>query len=120
MSSKTVQTRDVDLSQIKAKERMASDRFWVSALGEPYMDMLTVEAWLKRRTLAAEGNSLLCAKLMQRQAYREQIVAELARKRGISFEQMWDDILLGRAEPISPADYAQLKQSDSESENVDD
>jgi hypothetical protein len=120
MSSKTVQTSGVDISPLKAKDRMASDRFWVSALGEPYMDMLTIEAWLKRRTLAAEGNSLLCAKLMQRQAYREQLITELARKRGISFEQMWDDILLGRAEPLSPADYAQIKLEESDGEDAEE
>lgn len=90
--------------------RMASERFYIAQLGEPYLDMLKVEAWLKRRTLSAEGNSLLCSRLMQREEYRRRLVEELARKRGIPFEQMWDDILCDRAEYLTPAEYAQLQQ----------
>lgn len=106
---------------LKEKEsRMASERFYISKLGEPYTDMLIVEAWLKGRTLANEGNQLLCAKLMQRKEYRDQLVAELARKRGIPFEQMWDDILTGKAESMSTDEYTNLRASTLEVESGDD
>ena len=98
---------------------MASERFYIAQLGEPYFDMLKVEAWLKRRTMSAEGNSILCSRLMQRESYRHQLVSELARKRGISYEQMWDDILCDRAVPMTPAEYAQLQGQQSEPVQAD-
>ncbi len=115
--AKKEQNVDVPFALEVKESRMASERFYISKLGEPYTDMLIVEAWLKGRTLANEGNQLLCAKLMQRKEYRDQLVAEAARKRGIPFEQMWDDILTGKAEPMSPDEYTKLKGAKSEAES---
>lgn len=88
-----------------ASRAMAAERFYVAPFGEPYYDMLKVEAWLKRRTMSAEVNSLVCSQLMRRKEYRDGLVAELARKRGISFEQMWDDIIYDRAQPMTATEY---------------
>jgi hypothetical protein len=90
---------------------MATDRFYISALGEYYSDCLKVEAFVKQRTMANEGNSLLCGKLMEREAKRAAIVAYLAGKRGISPEQMWNDILSDRAQPLSADEFKEMQQS---------
>lgn len=102
--SKSVEDRNVKTT----KGRVMADRYYISQLGEPYFDMLKVEAWLKQRTMAAEGNSLLCSSLMRREEYRNQLIQEVARKRGIPFQQMWDDILTGRVKPMSPEEYEGL------------
>lgn len=96
--------------ELKGGSRMATERFYIAQPGEIYYDMLKVEAWLKRRTMSAEGTSILCSRLMQREEYRNRLVAELARKRGITFEQMWDDILCDRAVYMTPNEYKQLRE----------
>ena len=76
------------------------DRLRIQNLGEYYNDALTVEAFIKNRSLAAEANSLLSAQLYRRKDARESMVRELARKRNITFEEMWDQILAGTAEQM--------------------
>lgn len=105
-----------DESAKNVKGKAMADRFYISQLGEPYYDMLKVEAWLKQRTMSAEANSILCSRLMQREEYRDRLVNELARKRGISFQQMWDMILIDGAEPMSPTEYKSIV-SDRDSGN---
>jgi hypothetical protein len=98
---------------------MATDRFYISALGEHYSDCLKVEAFIKGRTMASEGNSLLCAKLMEREARRNEIVAYLAKKRNITPEQFWDDILAGEAKPLNEEEFRAFRtarESTSEAE----
>lgn len=80
-------------------------RLNVTALGEFYEDLLKVDAWINARTMAAQANSLLCAKLMQRQPEIQARVAYLARKKGVSSDELWDLILSGEIkndEPIEP------------------
>lgn len=80
-------------------------RLNVTPLGEFYEDLLKVDAWINARTMAAQANSLLCAKLMQRQVEIRDRIAYLARKKGISSDELWDLILSGEIkndEPIEP------------------
>jgi len=95
---------------------MVSDRFYISSIGEYYYDCLKIEAFLKGRTMAAEGATLLCSNLMKREEYREKLIAYYARKRGISLEQMWDDIVTGKAQPLTPEEFEKLRSSQEESE----
>jgi len=82
---------------------MASNqRLAVSPLGEIYEDALTIEAFLKNRTKSNEANSLLCSRLMARQEYRQQAISYLAWKRGVTPEEMIEQILTGKAEHLSP------------------
>lgn len=83
-----------------ATDMATGDRLRIQNLGEYYNDALTVEAFIKNRSTAAEANSLLSAQLYRRKDSRESMVRELARKRGISFEEMWDAILAGTAEQM--------------------
>lgn len=73
-------------------------RFTIAPLGEFYEDFLTVDAWINNRTTATQANSLLCAKLMQRQAEIRDRVEYLAEKREISAKEMWAQILNGTAQ----------------------
>jgi hypothetical protein len=73
-------------------------RFTVSPLGEFYEDFLIVDAWINNRTTATQANSLLCAKLMQRQTEIRDRVEYLAEKRSISTKEMWAQILDGTAQ----------------------
>lgn len=90
------------------------DRLRIQNLGEPYGDALVVEAFLKDRTTAAEANSLLCSTLHRRKDVRREMVEELARKRGLSFEEMWDRIVTGEASQLTPEQYAQIRSSERE------
>lgn len=73
-------------------------RLIVSPLGEFYEDLLKVDSWINARTTASQANSLLCAKLMARQTEIRDRVEYLAKKRAISAEELWTQILSGEAE----------------------
>lgn len=77
---------------------MAQKRFYCSGLGEYYDDCLKVEAVIKNNTIANEAASLLKAKLMERTEKRDRMIMYMAGKRGISYEQMWQNILAGEVE----------------------
>lgn len=76
-----------------------SKRFWVSWLGEYYMDCLDVESALKHRTQAGEAASLLSAKLQERKEKRDAMVQYLANKHGTTFDEMWVRLRDGKYEP---------------------
>lgn len=97
---------------------MASERIYITKPGEYYMDALTIEAYLKNNTVAGEAKSLLCARLMQRKEYREEMLDWLAHKRGITRQEMIDLILSGQADKLSASDLAELK-AQSANESVD-
>lgn len=80
-------------------------RLTVAPLGEFYEDLLKVDSWINNRTTAIQANSLLCAKLMQRQPEIKERVSYLAKKRDISADELWQQILSGDVErPNSPAE----------------
>ena len=90
------------------KREQKQKRMWVSGLGEYYSDCLMVEAFCKDRTIAFEGGSLLGSKLQEREARRDKIVAYLAKKRRITPEKMWEDIVSGKAKPLSQEEFAKI------------
>ncbi len=73
-------------------------RLTVAPLGEFYEDLLKIDSWINARTIASQANSLLCAKLMQRQVEIRDRVNYLANKRGISADELWAQILNGEAQ----------------------
>ena len=81
----------------REKDSKITDRQYVR-LGPYYREMLAVEAALKGRSQTEEGGSLLCAMLQQRTDKRNDMVKYLARRRGMTFEQMWDALLNGDIE----------------------
>ena len=87
--------------------RRKNGRFTIDTLGEFYEDFLTVDAWINNRTTATQANSLLCAKLMQRQAEIRDRVEYLAKKRAIPAEELGTQILSGTAQKKSLAEEAE-------------
>lgn len=89
-----------------------TDRQYISYLGEYYDDCWTIEAELKGKTKTAEGASLLCAKLQERDEKRNKMVQYLADKRGISFKEMWNQILIGKYTPLTSDELAKIQEID--------
>ncbi|MCW5318928.1 hypothetical protein GTQ43_36385 [Nostoc sp. KVJ3] len=64
--------------------------------------MLTVDAWVNGRTKVVQAQSLLCAKLQERDKLIKERVEYLAKKRGITFDEMWEQILNNTAQKTIP------------------
>ncbi len=96
------------------REKMprATERQYISYLGEYYDDCWTIEAEIKGRAKTVEGASLLCAKLQEREEKRNKMVQYLADKRGIAFKEMWNQILTGKYEPLSNEELAKISEID--------
>ena len=67
-------------------------------------DVLTVDAWVNGRTKVVQAQSLLCAKLQERDKLIKERVEYLAKKRGITFDEMWEQILNNTAQKIVPGE----------------
>ncbi len=85
------------------------DRITLSTLGEYYRDLLEVDARINDKTISAQAANLLCVRLMQREQQIRDRVAYLARKRGLAYETMWDDLLTGDYTKLSPEEYKDLR-----------
>ena len=84
-------------------------RLQLPALGEWYDDLLKVDSLINGRSEPMQGQSLLCAKLQEREAVIKERVAYLAGKRGISSEQLWTQMIEGTYEPLSGNDIDELR-----------
>ncbi len=104
------------LDNKQASMAKRDDRLVIAPLGEPYEDLLTIDAFLAGNSIPQQGKSLLSAYLKQKKAYVEEGVRYLARKRGISFEAMWDRILTGQEDKMAPEDYRQFVENSTADE----
>jgi hypothetical protein len=83
--------------------------------GEFYADMLALEAYLKGgRSLGEEACNLLCARLMQRREIRGEMLQHLAKKRGVSVDELTISILRGESGPMSAEDFRELPTTETE------
>lgn len=98
------------------KSNMASDRMQITRPGEYYMDALKIEAFLKNNTVAGEAKSLICARLMQRKDYREEMLDWVARKRGVTRQELIDAILAGEAGKLDKSESEAVKGLEKEEE----
>lgn len=89
------------------------ERFSIAPVGEFYRDLLEVDAWINARTASTQANSLLCAKLQEREPKIRERVAYLARKRAISPDEMWVQILKGEAQDLEPGEVVSDEQEGS-------
>ncbi len=88
------------------------DRISMSSLGEYYEDVLEIDARMNARTKPEQARTLVYAKIQEREGRIKERVTYLARKRGISFEEMWDQLLTGEGyEKMTPSEYADLKKN---------
>ena len=88
------------------------ERFSIAPLGEYYLDLLTIDSKINARSKAIQGNSLLCAKLQEREPKIRERVEYLAKKRGISPDDMW--MLLLKGESLSPEELKDEDETDEE------
>lgn len=80
------------------------ERFSIAPIGEFYMDVLTVDSWINARSRSIQATSLLCAKLQEREPRVRERVNYLAKKRGVSGDELWAQILQGSAAPMDHAE----------------
>lgn len=85
-----------------------SERLQIPSLGEWYGDLLAVDARINDRSEPTQAHSLLCSKLQEREDRIKARVEYLARKRGISFEEMWQQLVTGTYDAISPKEWAEM------------
>jgi len=83
------------------------ERFSIAPIGEFYRDLLEIDSWINARTASTQANSLLCAKLQEREPKIRERVAYLARKRGISPDEMMLQILKGEAVDLMPDEFVE-------------
>jgi hypothetical protein len=83
-------------------------RLQLPALGEWYEDLLRVDSLINGRSEPMQGQSLLCAKLQEREGVIKERIAYLAGKRGITPDQMWDQMIKGTYEPLTQSDVEEL------------
>ena len=80
-----------------AGRREVADRITLAPVGEYYDDLLTIDSWINGRTKGMQGTSLLCSKLQEREQRIKERVEYLAKKRNISPDDLWQQILSGTA-----------------------
>jgi hypothetical protein len=89
-------------------------------LGEIYGDILAVDAFQRNTSATQQADSLLSAKLIERQAMIIKRNKYLAWKRGINPSQMWLDAVTGVAKPITKEELIELRAQGLIDENGDD
>jgi len=87
-------------------------RLQIGALSEFYEDLLRADSFLANNSLASQGKSLLQSYLGQKEAKIKDRVSYLAKKRNISFEDMWSQIQTGTAQQMTREELADLLQED--------
>ena len=87
----------VVILQSKLEKMAESKRFTLPDLGEWYRDQLAFDAWINNRSVPIQGQSLLCAKLQERESTIEKRLDYIANKRGISVVELKSLILDGKA-----------------------
>jgi hypothetical protein len=88
-------------SNTKPTEMAETKRFTIPDLGEWYTDQLAIDSWINNRSKAVQAQSLLCAKLQEREPLLEKRLAYVAQKRGISVDELRLQILEGKAQQLS-------------------
>ena len=79
-----------------AKER--TERMMINMGGEYHQDLLTVDAYLEGKPKATHALNLLGKALNMREAEIQERLGYLAKKRGMSADEMWQAILDGTAD----------------------
>jgi hypothetical protein len=85
-----------------------NERLAIPALGEYYDDLLHIDSWINDQTKVQHGKSLLCLKLQEQESTIKEHVQYLAKKRGISFDEMWFAILRNKAQRINPNELEEM------------
>jgi hypothetical protein len=81
-----------------------TQKIMLAPLGEYYADLLTLDSWINGRANAGQAHSLLCSKLMEREARIKERIEYLASKRGIDARTLWMKVLRGEADAIEASE----------------
>lgn len=76
------------------------ERLVIAPIGEYYNDLLTVDSWIRDTTKSQQASSLLASKLQEREQRIKERIEYLAKKRGITSDELWVQILKGNARKI--------------------
>lgn len=76
------------------------ERLVISSIGEYYNDLLIVDSFIRDTTKSQQASSLLCSKLQEREQRIRERINYLAKKRGITPDELWLQILKGNAKKI--------------------
>jgi hypothetical protein len=76
------------------------ERLVIAPIGEYYNDLLIVDSWIRDTTKSQQASSLLCSKLQEREERIKERIEYLAKKRGITSDELWVQILKGNARKI--------------------
>jgi hypothetical protein len=87
-------------------------RLQIGALSEFYEDLLRADSFLANNSLASQGKSLLQAFLGQKESKIKERVAYLAKKRNISFDEMWSQIQSGAAEQLTRDELKEIQSEE--------
>jgi len=68
-------------------------RLQLPALGEYYSDLLKLDSKINNRSEPMQAQSLLCAKLQERESKIKERVEYIAKKNGASFDETWMALL---------------------------
>ncbi|NET10727.1 MAG: hypothetical protein F6K09_08455 [Merismopedia sp. SIO2A8] len=85
-------------------------RLQIGALSEFYEDLLRADSFLANNSIAGQGKSLLQSHLSQKESKIKDRVAYLAKKRNVSFEELWTQIQSGTAEQLTADDYKESQE----------
>ncbi len=105
------------LAMITEMNPRKDERLALPALGEYYDDLLVIDSWINNRSKVVQGQSLLCAKIQEREARIKERVEYLANKRGISINEMWLSILSGKAQRMSPSEVGEMLEESKDDED---
>lgn len=75
------------------------ERLMLTLGGEYHQDLLAIDAYLEGKAKATHAMNLLGKALNMREAEIKERVGYLAKKRGMSADEMWQAILDGTADP---------------------
>ena len=76
------------------------ERLVIAPIGEYYNDLLVVDSWIRDTTKSQQASNLLCTRLQEREQRIKDRITYLAKKRGISPDELWIQILKGNAKKI--------------------
>lgn len=73
------------------------EKILTSALSELYADLLKIDAWLAGNSKSAQAKSLIQAKLNEKEGKIHARIEQIAKKKGMSKDELWDAILADTA-----------------------
>jgi len=89
------------------------ERLVIAPIGEFYNDLLIVDSWIRDTTKSQQASNLVCARLQEREQRIKERIEYLAKKRGITPDELWIQILKGNAKKIDADEIV------SDSNNLD-